>query len=172
MRVKGYNSTSIKDIVEAGSIPKGSFYYYFESKEIFGLELINHYAADLNEALDRCIDASNDMALGALRSFFDELTEGLKEDGYRGGLALGNFVTELADVNEMFRQALKITFDQIVMKMAGVIHRAVENGEVETTLNHSVYARFLFFAWLGICGEMKITHSSETYNAFCKMYLS
>ena len=27
---KGYNATSVKDIVDAAQVPKGSFYFYFD----------------------------------------------------------------------------------------------------------------------------------------------
>ncbi len=39
---KGFKNTSIQDILKAAAIPKGSFYYYFDSKEDFGLQLIDY----------------------------------------------------------------------------------------------------------------------------------
>ena len=32
---KGYNATSVNNIVKEANIPKGSFYFYFNSKEDF-----------------------------------------------------------------------------------------------------------------------------------------
>jgi len=34
-RAGGYNHTGVKDLVAAADVPKGSFYYYFDSKEDF-----------------------------------------------------------------------------------------------------------------------------------------
>ena len=36
----GFNGTGIKEIVDEVGVPKGSFYYYFKSKEDFTVEII------------------------------------------------------------------------------------------------------------------------------------
>ncbi len=41
---KGFNNTGIQEILESAGVPKGSFYFYFRSKEDLGLALIDHYA--------------------------------------------------------------------------------------------------------------------------------
>ena len=40
MATRGYNGTSIQDIVNAADVPKGSFYTYFKSKEDFAIEAL------------------------------------------------------------------------------------------------------------------------------------
>ena len=40
---KGYNATSVNDIVKLSNVPKGSFYFYFESKEDFAVKAIDKY---------------------------------------------------------------------------------------------------------------------------------
>jgi len=40
---KGYNATSVNDIVKAAEVPKGSFYFYFDSKEDFAVRAIEKY---------------------------------------------------------------------------------------------------------------------------------
>ena len=40
---KGFNDTGLQEILREAGVPKGSFYYYFDSKETFGLELIDVY---------------------------------------------------------------------------------------------------------------------------------
>jgi len=43
IHLKGFNHTGIKEILEAAQVPKGSFYHYFESKEDFGLQVIDYF---------------------------------------------------------------------------------------------------------------------------------
>jgi len=43
MLEKGYTNTGIQEILTALSIPKGSFYHYFDSKESYAIEVIRHY---------------------------------------------------------------------------------------------------------------------------------
>ena len=42
---QGYHRTGIQDVLQAAGVPKGSFYYYFPSKEAFVLEVIAQFAA-------------------------------------------------------------------------------------------------------------------------------
>ena len=42
---QGYHHTGIQDVLQTAGVPKGSFYYYFPSKEAFGLEVIAQFAA-------------------------------------------------------------------------------------------------------------------------------
>ena len=44
MKMQGYNGTSVKDIVDAAGVPKGSFYNYFESKESFAVDALEAVA--------------------------------------------------------------------------------------------------------------------------------
>ncbi|HEX8874632.1 MAG TPA: TetR/AcrR family transcriptional regulator, partial [Nitrosospira sp.] len=43
LREQGYHGTGLQEILDAVNIPKGSFYNYFDSKEDFGAEVIQHY---------------------------------------------------------------------------------------------------------------------------------
>mgnify|MGYP000132608583 CR=1 FL=1 len=43
MLLRGYGGTGIKEITDKLGIPKGSFYNHFKNKEIFGLEVLDHY---------------------------------------------------------------------------------------------------------------------------------
>lgn len=40
---KGYMTSDINGILKKVGVPKGSFYYYFDSKEQFGLEIMRNY---------------------------------------------------------------------------------------------------------------------------------
>jgi len=48
MIAKGFHALGIAEVLEAAKIPKGSFYHHFESKEAFGVALIEHYAGEHN----------------------------------------------------------------------------------------------------------------------------
>jgi hypothetical protein len=40
---KGYHAVGLKEILAYARVPKGSFYYYFRSKEDFCIAIIDHY---------------------------------------------------------------------------------------------------------------------------------
>ena len=47
---KGYDQSGLAEILREAGVPKGSFYYYFASKEDFGLQLIEHWLENYSEA--------------------------------------------------------------------------------------------------------------------------
>ena len=40
MLAKSYHAVGIQEILTEVNVPKGSFYYYFDSKEAFGIAII------------------------------------------------------------------------------------------------------------------------------------
>ena len=50
---QGFANAGIDGILKRVSVPKGSFYYYFSSKEAFGYAVLEHYGAYFAKKLDR-----------------------------------------------------------------------------------------------------------------------
>ena len=50
---KGFSAAGIEEILGRVGVPKGSFYHYFDSKEAYGLDLIERYGAFFARKLDR-----------------------------------------------------------------------------------------------------------------------
>jgi TetR/AcrR family transcriptional repressor of nem operon len=49
---QGFNPTGLNLVLQTAGVPKGSFYYYFASKEDFGLAIIDETAAEYSELID------------------------------------------------------------------------------------------------------------------------
>src|SRR3954463_16066161 len=67
---KGYNNAGIEAILQAAGVPKGSFYYYFESKEDFGLQVINRFGESIHGDLDLALGDTTGSPLGRFRAYF------------------------------------------------------------------------------------------------------
>ena len=57
IHVRGYNHTSIQDILQAASVTKSNFYYHFESKEqlafeVLGARMRQFYAVAIGPSLE------------------------------------------------------------------------------------------------------------------------
>jgi TetR/AcrR family transcriptional repressor of nem operon len=84
IRTKGYSSTTVDDLCEAAGVTKGTFFYYFESKETLGVEAAQYWSHvtseffqtapyhDLSDPLDRFlgyIDFRKNILVGTLPEF-------------------------------------------------------------------------------------------------------
>ena len=55
MLEKGYTNTGIQEVLSSLSVPKGSFYHYFESKENFAVAIIQHVDQEYSATLLRLL---------------------------------------------------------------------------------------------------------------------
>ncbi|MBK7631744.1 MAG: TetR/AcrR family transcriptional regulator [Ignavibacteriales bacterium] len=51
VHLKGFNHTGLQEILKEANVPKGSFYFYFNSKEEFGLAIIDVFITFLKSHL-------------------------------------------------------------------------------------------------------------------------
>ncbi len=53
LTAQGLTATGIESVLKRVDVPKGSFYHYFDSKDAFGLEVLQSYAEYFARKLDR-----------------------------------------------------------------------------------------------------------------------
>lgn len=71
----GYERTSVQQITDAVGVAKGTFYHYFESKQDLLAQLVDRFAGDLFDQLDKALRKIDDDALHRLRAFFTLSTQ-------------------------------------------------------------------------------------------------
>ncbi len=166
MHIKGFYGTGIKEITDAAQVPKGSFYFYFDSKNYFGLELINYYSEKLFKDFSDNLNQNNISYIDKLKSFFNNHSTGFFSGNMEGGCPLGKFALELADTNPMFKEALNLTFSNIIMQIAKAIQTAKDKGEINNEIVVSDMAGFIFAAWQGTVMLMKISQDNYAMKNF------
>ena len=85
---QGYHQTGIQDVLRAAGVPKGSFYYYFPSKEAFGQAVIAQFAAAYLARLEQYLGDTTARPLTRLRRHHEELLARFERRGCRGGCDL------------------------------------------------------------------------------------
>src|ERR1700739_4521865 len=71
----GYAGTGLVELLQAAGVPKGSFYNHFESKEAFGVELVQRYYARHDRILASLLAETDRTPLERLRSYFERLLQ-------------------------------------------------------------------------------------------------
>jgi TetR/AcrR family transcriptional regulator, transcriptional repressor for nem operon len=143
---RGYNHLGILDVLAATGVPKGSFYHHFESKEDFGLQVIDRYMDAVHAGLDQCLGNKAVPPLRRVRDFFEATREKYREEGYLGCL-LGGLGQELAGVSELFRRRIEGCFQEIAERIAGCIEEAIATGELSRGTNARQLANLLVDCW-------------------------
>ena len=158
---KGYHHTGIQEVLKAAGIPKGSFYFYFASKEDFGLQVIDYFN---NMYLDLVTPIVNDQSLSPvkrLEKIFDWFIGHFKEMNYTCGCPIGNLSQEMGDLSPAFRSKLKESMDLMVGVVAGLLQEGKDAGEVPPGLDLEETANFIVSGWHGALIRMKIVKATE-----------
>lgn len=166
VRVKGYHSTGIEELVTAAGIPKGSFYFYFESKEDFGLQLIDHYTDGITAWAERLRDDTSMSPLSKLRGFFDWTFAAFEQNDFKGGCPIGNLSTEMADVSESFRERLEAAFGAIKKGIFTLLEEAQNQREIPDSLDVAQLCEFIVGGWQGALLQAKVTKNTAPREAF------
>ena len=169
MKIHGYNGTSVKDIVDAAGVPKGSFYNYFASKESFALEALDAVAEHERRIAAELLDCKIGSPLTRLHNFFDQISRGYAAEEFRVGCFCCNLGQELADCNDVIRRKVEQILNAKSRMIADVLDEALASGEIDKGESTENLADFLFNAWEGTLARMKTSKNREPLNIFLEM---
>ncbi|MEU5850897.1 TetR/AcrR family transcriptional regulator [Saccharopolyspora shandongensis] len=133
IELRGYSALGVAEICKTAGVPKGSFYYFFESKEALALAVLDEHWADQRREWIRVL-RSDAEPLQRLRQLFEE-TEASQRAGQQScgtvsGCLFGNLTLELSNQTEAIRMRLQEIFDAQVDMVESVVAEARERGEV------------------------------------------
>lgn len=166
---KGYSATGLQEILSAAGVPKGSFYFYFRSKEDFGLALVDHYRARLAEETGPILRDEALPPLARLARFFLWFRDHFAAEGFIKGCPLGNLAQEMGDVNPAFREKLHAALENLIRGVTIVLRQARDRGELKPGLEPEATARFIVSAWQGALVRMKAAAGPEPLDNFQAM---
>ena len=161
---KGFSPVGLNEILAVAKVPKGSFYYYFESKEAFGTALLEHYFAGYLAEIEEFLAAPGRSArarLTAYWAFWREHQEGQDPEGKCLAVKLG---AEVSDLSEEMRLALKTGTAAIVSRLARVIKEGKADGSLSNCGSPMTTADQLYQLWMGASVMSKISRDRRPFN--------
>ncbi|MEQ5843809.1 TetR/AcrR family transcriptional regulator [Paraburkholderia acidicola] len=169
---KGFSATGIDEILRSVNVPKGSFYHYFESKEDFGLELIDRYAAYFASKLDRFFTDESKPALQRLQDFVSNAEAGMKRYRFRRGCLVGNLGQEMSVLPESHRMRLREVFTDWEARTARCLMDAQAAGEIAEGADCAQLAAFFWIGWEGAVLRAKLEGGPEALRIFANGFFA
>ncbi len=169
MLEKGYNNTGIMEVLHSTGVPKGSFYYYFDSKEDFGLQIINHFDVNYRTMLSSSLGDATKSPHERLQAYCNNSIESLEQNACRKGCLIGNLSQEMADQSEVFRHRLQEIMLDWRAKFADCIRQSQEADEISSEFDADSLAEFFQSGWSGAVMRAKTMKSSEPLHTFSKI---
>jgi TetR/AcrR family transcriptional regulator, transcriptional repressor for nem operon len=169
MLEKGYTSSGLQQVLDAVGVPKGSFYHYFESKEDFALEIIQHYDLAYTESVLSCLRDQSLTPLQRLRKFCLTNKEKLEQWSCTNGCLIGNLSQEMASQSERLREKLEEVFVRWRDLFAAAIAEGQASGEIGPRFEALELADLFLSGWEGAVMRSKSTRSTVPIDNFVKL---
>ncbi|WP_028101014.1 TetR/AcrR family transcriptional regulator [Pseudoduganella violaceinigra] len=152
---KGFTGVGLTEILAAAKVPKGSFYHYFGSKEVFGAAVIDSYFERTLARIDDLLAQGATGRQGILNYFEDWRACQLAESSQCLAVKLG---AEVSDLSETLRAALHRGTSGITSRLERCIERGAADGSLAQGLDAKVLAVALYQSWVGASLLAKINH--------------
>lgn len=162
----GFASTGIDMVLKRVGVPKGSFYYYFQSKEDFGAAVIDSYAAYFARKLDRSLLNEQMPPLERVVAFVEDAKLGMSRFEFRRGCLIGNLGQELGALNENYRLQLEGVFRDWQRRLATCLEAARSAGQLAPNADPAALAEFFWIGWEGAVLRAKLVRSAAPLDCF------
>ncbi len=149
IHVRGFNNTSVDEILKESGVGKGNFYYYFKSKDELGFAILDRNLELLGtELLEKSFNRDKDPWQQIL-DFLDSQVQTARQRGCAGGCLLGNLAVEMSDIHEEFRRRLNKAFDQLRSRIEDTLAQARTQGTLRSEADVPRLAHFIVAGFEG-----------------------
>jgi AcrR family transcriptional regulator len=173
--VKGYQTTSVDDIIATTKVTKGAFYYHFKNKDEMGIAIINDVLKPtLTGSFIEPLQADTD----PLDAIYDLMHGLLMENPFlkvEYGCPASNLTHEMTPWNTEFNIALNELTQQWTKTMTESIERGKSNGFVRKDVQSEQVTMFVMSGYWGIRNFGKLENNKDAYLPYLeqlKYYLS
>lgn len=169
---KGYQATSVDNILDQTHVTKGAFYYHFENKEDMGVRMVEEVIyPKLYDALIMPLEDSED----PINDIFKVIMNFFKLADYQTimyGCPTSNMIQEMAPLSDRFHEALKNITDTWQGTIEAALKRGQENGTVNRTVDTESVAQFIVVSYEGLRSLGKVYQSKLYYKNYLKQLRS
>jgi TetR/AcrR family transcriptional repressor of nem operon len=164
----GYNNVGLNKILKTANIPKGSFYYYFKSKEDFGIQVIKFYSENSLIFLNGYLTDASKEPKERIISFFEDMQKVYVDKEFKEGCLLGNSSLELSDMSEAFSNSVANELN----KWQDCFELCIKEGQDANTIKKEESAKdmsdFILTTWEGSLLRMKSSKNTDSIATFIK----
>jgi len=160
---KGYESTSLQEVVERAGVRAGSLYYFFRTKEELLLAVLDNYVdmlwpAVIEPAFSRATDP-----MERIFAILEGYRQGLIYTGFAHGCPIGNLALEVSDEYPRAREKIAKNFEGWRTWIRKCLENAAER--LPVNLDRQRMATFVLTVMEGAVMQARAEHSLKPFDA-------
>ena len=162
MAREGYTAVGLTHVLSEAAVPKGSFYYYFSSKEAFGEALMQSYFVEYLATMDRIAGDTSKTGAEQLGEYWQRFYDLQSFDDGQGKCLVVKLAAEVSDLSEPMRRQLVDGTAGIIAHLARMIANGTTDGSLSIDEDPRSLAQELYEAWLGASIMAKVQRTPES----------
>jgi TetR/AcrR family transcriptional repressor of nem operon len=168
---KGYNGTSMQDLVDALGISRSSLYDTYTDKHTLFIKALESYQVEGAAKIQQIIDQT-DSAKETIKKLLELTTNDLLFDKQQKGCFMVNAQVEVAPHDQEVGKLVCDNEQQMNEAFYQVIKKGQESGEIKNNQDARALARFVFNAVKGMRVTAKSTPDQEIFDDIIKLTVS
>lgn len=165
---KGYQTTSIDEIIATTQVTKGAFYYHFKTKDEMGVAIIEEI---LKPTMQEHFIKPTEASQNPIEDFYNMISYLLLEDPFlqvKYGCPVGNLTQEMTPWNTKFSEALAELVDLWKATIINSIEKGKEAGLIRKDVVGEQVAFFILSGYWGIRNFGKLQNDNSSYLVYLK----
>ena len=162
----GYNATGLKEILDTCEVSKGSFYNFFENKEKFAVEIINHHKSIEFARWEEQMAILPGSYLSKIETMLDEVIAEYEADIHCTGCLLANLTGEVSQASPLFSEAIRTSNEEVRQTIITDMRICQEEGSVRQDIPPEEIAEMIWNGWQGAMLQVKVERSAEPLRRF------
>ncbi|KAF0811526.1 HTH-type transcriptional repressor NemR [Andreprevotia sp. IGB-42] len=162
---KGFAAVGLTEILGTAGVPKGSFYHYFDSKEGFGVALLQRYFDDYLGQVDQLL-ADRELSGRAKLDVYFNAWQPPQTTECAGSRCLAVKLSgEVCDLSADMRGTLERGMAQVIERLTAFILIGRADGSIPAGGDAGQLAAGLYQLWLGAALLSKVQQSAQPFKA-------
>lgn len=159
MAAKGFSGVGLNEILRTAGVPKGSFYHYFPSKELYGQAVLEAYFSRYLDIQKQRFNDSQTPAVERLLGYWQQWLLFNSGTCAEQKCLVVKLSAEVADLSEAMRLTLRDGTDKVIAQLADCMRAGQVDGSLVVT-DATATAVMLYQLWLGASLLAKLHRNS------------
>ena len=168
---KGYESSSLQDLLTAMGLSKSSFYQTFKSKHSLFRQAIAHYRTTLTDEMTTNLNESNS-GKAFIEALFSHINSETVSPDERRGCLLMNTASEFAQTDPDIAALVTSSIDAITDVFELAVQQAQDQGDISTDKDARTLATYLVSSMSGLRNMVKAGADRETITRIATVTLA
>jgi TetR/AcrR family transcriptional repressor of nem operon len=160
---QGYHATGLNELLRSIGVPKGSFYHYFASKEVFAREVLLHYEQQKILEIEKHLGNKQVSPLNRFRLSIVNGMKYIETSNFEGGCLIGSLAQEMSSQSAVLAQTLAEIWQRWQDRHLACATEAQQLGELGAGINLTHWVESYAIQLQGAIMDAKMCRSLKPF---------